>query len=313
MSAPYRSRALAILRERRTAADAAAEKNYRDALDASPILASLAAQGSSLSLAAVKAAFADPSAVAALREKSNAVRSEFDAELRRMGLNRSMFEAERDCTLCNDTGFTSGKPCRCLLALEARLAQGELAAGAPLAISSFGDFDLGLYPSEVREKMRGIFEICTGFAKNFPAVSQGILMFGPTGLGKTHLSLAIAGEVIKKGYAVVYGSAGGLLSRIEREHFSGKGTAALDSVMNCDLLVLDDLGTEFSSAFNASTVYNLINGRILASKPTIISTNLSLEELNARYTDRIVSRIAGGYELLRFEGKDIRIIKKSRG
>ena len=130
---------------------------------------------------------------------------------------------------------------------------------------------------------------------------------GETGLGKTHLSLAIVAAVSEKGYSVVYGPAGNLFTAAEREHFSYSGeTEKLDSMLSCDLLVIDDLGTEFLSPFTSSLFYNIINSRILENKPTIISTNLSIAEIEKRYSDRIASRFIGNYEVKRFLGEDIR-------
>ena len=132
---------------------------------------------------------------------------------------------------------------------------------------------------------------------------------GETGLGKTHLSLAIAGEVLKKGFGVVYGSVQNLFSNIEKEHF-GRATDADGTtekmLLECDLLILDDLGAEFTTSFTVATFNNIVNTRMLTSKPTIISTNLSLTEMQKRYSERIASRIIGEYNILTFAGKDIR-------
>ena len=138
-------------------------------------------------------------------------------------------------------------------------------------------------------------------------------MYGKTGLGKTHLSLAIAAEVSKKGYKVIYGSAQNLLRKVEKEHFSGGDDETINSLLECDLLVLDDLGTEFESKFNASQVYNIINTRLNFSLPTIISTNLTMSELEGRYEQRVVSRLIGEYDVLMFIGNDVRQLKKKIG
>lgn len=130
-------------------------------------------------------------------------------------------------------------------------------------------------------------------------------------LGKTHLSLSIAKEVIRKGYNVLYTPAQTLLETLERERFRrGEESYSLNFVLDCDLLILDDLGAEFSTNFSVSVIYNIINSRLVEGKPTIISSNLTAKELEARYSPRVVSRIMGGYYTIPFLGNDIRILKR---
>ena len=137
-----------------------------------------------------------------------------------------------------------------------------------------------------------------------------ILFVGATGLGKTHLSLAIAKEVTAKGHFVLYGSAQNFLETLEREHFGKKEGDTLSQLQQCDLLILDDLGAEFTSPFVAASVYNIINTRILSGRPTVVSTNLSLREIESRYTERLLSRFVGCYEVLEFLGRDVRVLKR---
>jgi DNA replication protein DnaC len=136
-------------------------------------------------------------------------------------------------------------------------------------------------------------------------------MRGKTGLGKTHLSLAIAARIIEKGFGVVYGSAQNLLRSVEMERFSkDSGTDALNSLLECDLLIVDDLGAEFQTSFTASAVYNIVNTRMLTGRPTIISTNMTTDELKSAYSDKVVSRLIGSYDVLRFFGNDIRDVQR---
>ena len=141
--------------------------------------------------------------------------------------------------------------------------------------------------------------------------SPSLLFSGSTGLGKTHLSLAIAREVIEKGYGVLYVSSQNLLSAIEKEHFDrdGKRTDTLELASNCDLLILDDLGAEFQTQFTQSTIYNLLNTRMIKRLPFIISTNLTLQNIEKLYTERVVSRLLGSCRVYRFYGKDVRHIQ----
>ena len=140
-------------------------------------------------------------------------------------------------------------------------------------------------------------------------------MFGKTGLGKTHLSLSIANEVLKKGYNVLYDSAMNYLNQIEKEHFgrdiSGKDT--LSVLLTADLLILDDFGTEFEKSFYVSVIYNIINTRLNRGLPTIISTNLYHEEILEKYGERIFSRLFTVYKSMEFVGTDIRLIKRKSG
>ena len=160
--------------------------------------------------------------------------------------------------------------------------------------------------------MENVLEYCQDWARYFTRKSQGLIMLGKTGLGKTHLSLAIAGTVIDRGYNVYYGSVPNIMNKLEKEHFGRNPSDEnlLDELCECDLLILDDLGAEFSTQFTVSCIYNIINSRILSGKPTIISTNLTPNELEDKYTQRITSRIIGSYVSLKFMGRDIRQIRR---
>ncbi len=161
--------------------------------------------------------------------------------------------------------------------------------------------------------MRNIFNYCRRYADNFKKDSGNLLFTGATGLGKTHLSLAIAAEAINKGFGVVSGTAQTFALSLERERFTRNeesGDDTLDLLNDCDLLIIDDLGMEISSSYIMSAIYNVIDTRIMLKKPTIISTNLSMLELEKRYTERFVSRVIGFYDRLPFRGKDIRMQKK---
>ena len=159
--------------------------------------------------------------------------------------------------------------------------------------------------------MQKILAYCQNYAQYFHKSSPSILMFGKTGLGKTHLSLSIASVALERGYSVLYDSVINFLRKIEREHFGKEHpeTDTMELLLTCDLLILDDLGTEFDSSFYQSTIYNLINTRLNRSLPTIISTNLDFNGISNRYEERITSRIYANYSILRFVGQDVRIMK----
>ena len=189
------------------------------------------------------------------------------------------------------------------------LASEEMSLQTPLELSSFDDFDLSFYKDdrETLEQMKYIFETCVSYSRNFDLESPSLLFYGRTGLGKTHLSLSIANDVIKKGYNVIYGSVNNFFAKIEYEKFSkGNDTYTLDLLCDADLLILDDLGMEFATSFTNSALYTIINTRICKNLPTVISTNLSPDELRDKYHESIVSRIVGTFETLEFLGKDVR-------
>ena len=215
------------------------------------------------------------------------------------------------CEKCSDTGYTESCLCDCMKRLCASLSTAELNKKAQLELSDFASFSLEFYEGEERATMERILNYCRNYAQNFSIHSDSILMTGKTGLGKTHLSLAIAGEILKSGYSVIYDSSTNILRSIENEHFREHTSDLLDLVMETDLLIIDDLGTEFESRFSHSVIYNIINTRLNRRKPIIISTNLDYETIRSRYDERIVSRITAAYTCMEFKGTDVRYQKKA--
>ena len=220
------------------------------------------------------------------------------------------------CSKCNDTGYQNGVLCTCVKELAAKSAYKKLIGEMPLEGSTFETFDLSLYPEEKnsdgispRKQMTAVVRSVKKFIEEFPS-GGNLLLMGKSGLGKTHLSLAVANEMIGKGYGVIYGSAQNLINEISRESFDRSGsTEKIDSLTSCDLLIMDDLGTEFSTQLSASIVYNIINTRLLRGLSTVISTNLTFKEIGDFYHDRITSRLIGSYTVCPCFGNDIRQIK----
>ncbi len=248
------------------------------------------------------------------RERGLTLRREYEDLLREHGLTRQDLEPRYTCPICRDTGFAEGGPCSCYKALRRSLAYKQLSAELPLSECTFEGFSLKYYQGDpaAYERMSSILKSCREYAENFRESSPNLLFWGGTGLGKTHLSLAIANAAIAKGFGVVYGSAQRFAVALERERFDrdgGPGGGTSESLKECDLLILDDLGTEFSSAYSNAAVYDVVNARLMARRPAIISTNLGLSGLEERYGERFTSRIAGNYALLGFMGKDVRIQK----
>ena len=176
---------------------------------------------------------------------------------------------------------------------------------------TFATFSLQRYDNaDDRRYMEQIYDFCVEYAKDFsPAHSSSLYFYGGTGLGKTHLSLAIAGAVTENGSQVIYGSWQGFLARLEEQKFTaGQSMEPLhEALTSCDLLILDDLGAEFVTAFAISCLHQILNTRLNRGLPTIISSNLSPDQLISTYNDRITSRICGCYELFPFQGRDQRL------
>ncbi len=227
------------------------------------------------------------------------------------GYPEDYLDIHYNCSECQDTGYSKGELCKCFKKLCGMLSAKEMNKNSQIKLSSFDTFNLSYYSGNDYHVMKRIFEFTRSYAETFRGNSGSILMFGKTGLGKTHLSLAIANEVLKKGYSVIYDSTINILRKIEKEHF-GKNSFAdtLSLILDCDLLILDDLGTEYETPFYSSTIYNIINTRLNSDKPTIVSTNLDYAGIEKRYDERVVSRLCAVYTCLEFKGEDVRLQKR---
>ena len=224
-----------------------------------------------------------------------------------------------DCEACGDSGYVDGKMCACMR--RALTLAGYESSGIAdlLRTQTFETFSLDYYRHDPKayERMAHNLRIMQSYAADFSADRMhNLLLMGSTGLGKTHLSSAVARAVIDRGFDVQYVTAVGMLSDFEYQRFgnsiSGDEGENVARYYDCDLLIVDDLGTEMLTAFVQSAFYQLVNTRLAKGKKTIISTNLMPEQLGQRYGDAIQSRIEGEYELLPFIGEDIRKLKKER-
>lgn len=205
-----------------------------------------------------------------------------------------------------------------LCILEQRKELGEIFSGS----ERFETFSLDYYSDTVDPKakisartlMEKNLEHCRQYARGFSLGVGNLLMVGGTGLGKTHLALSIGKAVGEQGYSVCYESAIGLFSKLEKAKFtpSEDNTREADRLERCDLLIVDDLGTEMPGQFVTAALYGLLNQRLMQGKPMIITTNLKVDEIAARYSGQIASRLYGEFRRLTFMGSDIRVLKNRR-
>ena len=321
---PYKSevyqRALNILQHRRDDSTLDVTIKTREATEKIPELEELQIQLSKIGLSISKLLFRSENPkeeLEALQEQSLALQEKKKQLLKKNGFSENALEPQYICPVCRDTGFVGDRMCNCHRELLKEIERDNIRRLAPIDKCTFETFKVEYYPEKdkqgnnAREKASKIFESCRDYAQRFSLKAPNLMLMGGTGLGKTHLSLAIANVAINKGYAVLYGSAQNILSDLQNENFGRIDNIYYteQDVINADLLIIDDLGTEFKSQYTTACLYNIINTRILKQLPTIISTNYDLNDLEREYDKRIISRIAGEYNRLKLIGNDIRYIK----
>ncbi|WP_294473382.1 ATP-binding protein [uncultured Intestinimonas sp.] len=266
-------------------------------------------------------------ALAHIRAENQALQRELSGLLTSHGWSAGALEDKPMCPKCGDTGWVGAGMCDCLKALCAQEQLKELSQLLDLGEQSFEKFDFSYYSPEVwpdwgrspRENMEKVYKICRDYARNFGRYYfDNLFLSGGTGLGKTFLSACIARTVSENGFSVVYETAGNLFAQFETEKFSRDGGDAREArdgtrrYLGCDLLVLDDLGSELSTPFVQSALYRLVNSRLAAGRRTVVSSNLTMDDVRLRYTPQIASRLEGEYRVLPFFGQDIRLQRKQR-
>lgn len=228
-----------------------------------------------------------------------------------------------DCNSCQDTGFMGDKPCKCFKQNLINMAYEQSNLKDILAFENFSNFNFSYYSPEresnmsrsPRKNMENIYQASVGFVEKFETEKSNLLFYGPTGLGKTFLCNCIAKELLDNGYNVLYLTAIELFklfdeARFHREDMPLESKNILDTLNTVDLLIIDDLGTEFGNSFTAPDLFGVLNNRYLAQKSTIISTNLDPNEWKDLYSERVASRIFGNYTAYKFFGCDVRLLKK---
>lgn len=254
-------------------------------------------------------------------KEANLVLQQERKELALQHFEEGFLDESPVCTLCGGNGYVGASMCECLQELCRQEQKKEISLLASND-ERFEKFRLDYYPDRVDPKygaspraiMERNFQICRKYAASFGAGSGNLLFVGGTGLGKTFLSACIARTAADKGFSVAYESAPHLFTKLEKDRFSPSEQthAEVMKLFACDLLILDDLGTELPGNFVTAALYNLVNDRLLSGKAMVISTNLNVEEINRRYSPQIASRLQGSFQRLTFVGEDIRVLK-SRG
>lgn len=270
----------------------------------------------------------DPAqAVRSIRARNLDLQRQREVLLGAQGLPGDALDDKPACPLCRDTGWQGAKMCRCLRDLCTQEQIKELSKLLDLGEQSFDAFRLDYYsqtpwPSmgtSPRANMELVYEVCLNYAEKFGRFYfKNLFLSGAPGLGKTFLSACIARTVSEHGFSVVYDTAGNVFAQFEARKFQRDGDNAREArdetrrYLNCDLLILDDLGSELTTQFTQSALYELLNTRLVGEKCTVISSNLTLEDVSRRYAPQIASRLEGEYHVLRFFGDDIRLLKKNK-
>ena len=264
----------------------------------------------------------DGHAVESLKKELAILRKQKDELLQSCGFPSDYLEPSYECPRCRDTGYIGNQKCRCFRAAASRLLYEQSNLTEILKTENFNTFSLKYYsdnyidPRSGRSSlsvMKDALEVCKDFIRTFEQEQKNLFLYGSVGVGKTFLSNCIAKELMDAGFSVIYYSAPALFNMFAQSTFHKDDTDAQNIhnyTFDCDLLIIDDLGTEFTNSFIASQLFTCINERLLSKKSTVISTNLSLDSLADLYTERSFSRITSNYIMLKLIGDDIRIKKK---
>ncbi|MBQ7792764.1 MAG: ATP-binding protein [Clostridia bacterium] len=256
--------------------------------------------------------------VRALRVSQKELLKKRDSLLTENGFLEDALSEQFQCPACRDTGAVGTAACECYKRKLILKAYEQSNLSRQLEDQSFETFDLSMYSDETlteygitaRANMKIVLSTCKAFAARFPEGNKSLLFWGAPGLGKTFLSTCIAKELIKKGYSVIYETAYQTFSMLEELKFKRSDDEKLkfkaDKLYSCDLLILDDLGSEFSTQYTTAALFDILNSRLIAGKKTVINTNLTAQELEKKYSERVMSRIIGHYDMLHFVGNDIR-------
>jgi DNA replication protein DnaC len=267
----------------------------------------------------------DPeAAIEAIRDENLYLQSERVQMLLTAGFPYDYLDDDYLCNKCHDTGYDGPDICSCLMELYTDEQKASLSNLFKLGGETFDSFNLTWYDDTYdpaigvtpRKNMETIRDTCYIYANKFGKNSANLFLNGPPGLGKTFLSACIARVVSEQGFSVVYDTAASIFSKFEEHKFSksedmSEARADIRRYLESDLLIIDDLGTEMTTSYTVSVLYEILNTRLITGKRTVISSNLTTDEMHGRYTPQIMSRIEGEYHVLKFYGSDIRLQKKA--
>jgi DNA replication protein DnaC len=258
--------------------------------------------------------FGDETSTAALKEQIAAIVSKKKDLLKAHGLPADYLDPIYTCPDCKDTGYIDGVKCHCFKQQIIELLYNQSNIKVLLNQDNFSNLSYDYYEGEDLARFQNAVAACKDFVANFDNDYSNLFFYGTVGTGKSFLSGCVAKELLDSGHSVIYFSSIGLFDTMAKYAFDSKSKVSLynihEDLYNCDLVIIDDLGTELTNSFVLSSLFSLLNERHLRRKSTIISTNLPLEELRDSYSDRIFSRITSQFKLLKLSGSDIRIIKK---
>lgn len=261
----------------------------------------------------------DDTALSRLKDKLTDIARKRSALLTSNGFSADYLEPIYTCAHCQDTGYVTDlsglrDKCRCFRQQELSIRYAQSNIQDMILRENFSTLSYEYYQDEDLQHFKAAVDLSKEFAENFKESNSNLFFYGTVGTGKSFLSGCIAHELLQAGYSVIYFSASGMFERLARYSFDSKAKEDLqdfsEDLYGCDLLIIDDLGTELTNNFVTSQLFSCLNERGLRQKATIISTNLSLEELRDRYSDRIFSRITSNFILCKLTGPDIRILRK---
>ena len=259
----------------------------------------------------------DTSAVEKLKQQFRDLSDRKKELLKQAGFDEDYLSPIYDCPNCQDTGYINGEKCHCFRQQEISLLYEQSNIEEMIAKENFSTLSYEYYHGEDLKRFEDAVNMSKDFVQGFKKHYQNLFFYGTVGTGKSFLSGCIAKELLQNGNSVIYFSANGLFETFARYSFDTKSKETLynfyKDLYNCDLVIIDDLGTEVTNSFVTSQLFGLLNERHLRQKSTIISTNLSFEELRDRYSDRIFSRITSNYSICKLTGPDIRIQKRLSG
>jgi len=309
------------LRARRRRKEETLESRLREVYAKSQVVLEIDAKlrESMTQLIGVAMGESDTSEIEKIRQRNQTLQNERKAEIEKAGFTENYLDENYICQRCRDTGYIDNKMCNCLEEIYKQEQSESLSNLFKLGNERFENFDLNYYderPSpetgiSPRRSMEMVFETCKQYANKFGQNSMNLFFNGSPGLGKTYLSACIARVVAENGYSVVYEMAAAIFAKFEEQKFSRAENPEdtrdeIKRFMECDLLIMDDLGTEMTTVFTIAALYEIINTRLVTGKKTIVNSNLTITELRKRYSEQITSRLEGEYQVLTFYGEDIR-------